>query len=154
MPIHMTRANQTDLLSRAAELTDCHRWAHDAAALGMYDDAEKTSLRAVIVVENRTAYGADLHFAMEPGRRINRQIIAHMVLVLMTHAAGLRIPRLWAHIAASNAPTIALCVQCGFQFEYRKRGSAAGEEDAIVMSLDRDAVQADAASPSLEQSAA
>lgn len=137
--IHITqrREKQPALLSHAAKWTGCNRWAADAAALGFYDDPEYEQLRAVVVLENRSVYGADAHFAMAPGRRMTRQMIAHLSLVVLQSPKGLALRMIWAHIAASNTQAIALAVQCGFEFEYRKRGSAAHGEDAIVLSMKR-----------------
>lgn len=135
MPVTITKLDQPYLLATAADLTGGGHFMHDAIALGFYDDPDLTSLRAVIVFDCLRGQDADVHLAMAPGRRMTRHLAQQLVMVAMIHPAGLRRKRLWAQIRASNKQAIAAAVGAGFEFEYRRRGSALHGEDAIVLTM-------------------
>jgi hypothetical protein len=137
MPLHFTRRDQTMLLAKAAWWTDSKGWRSDATALGVYADAEQRELAAVAVFQNIDAYGAEFHFAMMPGHLIGRDIMEGIMQVAMINPRGFQFPMVWAPIPASNVRAQVIALRLGFQFEHRKRGSATGQEDAIVFSFRR-----------------
>lgn len=136
MALHFTKANQSGLLNIAAEATASHGWRKDALALGAYDQGNPDDLRAVVVFQNIDAHGAEMHFAILGNHRVGPELI-RSIAVVATHPNGMNLPSIWVHIADDNIPAQVAALKCGFQFEYRKRSSAVGWKDAIVLSVRR-----------------
>ena len=136
MPLHFNKANQPVLLDLAAEATGSLGWRKDAIAVAVYDRGTPDDLRAIVVFQNIDAYGAEMHFAMMGDHRLGLEV-AKGVATIATHPRMMNLPAVWAHISEDNIPAQIAALKSGFQFEYRKRGGAAGRKDAIVMSIRR-----------------
>jgi len=132
MPYHFTKANQAELLERAKSLTNCAGWAPDAVAFAAREKGEE-DIRAVAVFEYFNGGDADIHFATIGQRMGPRLVDAYLKLAF--HPNFMALNRVFAPIAASNIVAQRVALAAGFQFEFRKRGGAAGGEDAIVMSI-------------------
>lgn len=136
MPLHFTKANQKDLLDIAAQATSSLGWRGDAVAIGAYDQDRPGDIRAVAVFQNIDAYGAEFHFAMMPGHRLGPDVVRGFSMIAL-HPRGLGLESARAFIPDENIPAQVAALKCGFAFEYRVRGGAAGRKDAIVMSIHR-----------------
>lgn len=132
MPYTITKTDQESLLEAALTLTGSEGWHKDAVAFG----ASKVGTRDVTyigVYQNFAGGEAEIHFSTI-GTRLNKQVL-EAYLTIAFHPKMLGLKKLVANVAASNLQAQRACLGLGFQFEYRKRSSAAGGEDAIVLSL-------------------
>lgn len=133
MPYTITKANQNDLLEAALTLTGSKGWFADAVAFAAKPSPDAEPV-AIAVFQNFAGGGADVHFATI-GTRLHKNLLeAFLTLAFAPRMLGIK--RLFSHVAASNIPGQRASLGVGFQFEYRKRGSAAGGEDAIVFMLE------------------
>lgn len=133
MPYSLSKINQDALLEAAATLTKSEGWFKDAVAFAA-KQAPDAGPVAIGVYQNFAAGGADLHFATIGSRLHKKMLEAYLTLSFHPNMLGLK--RLFAHIPTSNVAAQRAALSVGFQFEYRKRASAAGGEDAIVLSLE------------------
>lgn len=136
MPLNFRKSNQPELLRVAAEATGSLGWRSDAIALGAFDRPGSDDLRAIVVFQNIDAYGAEMHFAMNGAHRLGPQVVKE-IATIATHPRAMNLPAVFAHISEDNIPAQVAALKCGFTFEYRKRSSAAGGKDAIVLSIRR-----------------
>lgn len=132
MPYTLTKTNQDALLEAAATLTSSEGWFKDAVAFAAMKE-EGAEPCAIGVFQNFAGRSAEFHFSTI-GTRLHKKLL-EAYLTLSFHPKMLGLGRLFAHIPASNVAAQRAALSVGFQFEYRKRGSAAGGEDAIVLSL-------------------
>ena len=132
MPYHFTKANQAELLERARALTGSGAWNVDAVAFAAKESGEEEPC-AIVVFENFVGGDADVHVATI-GRKMSQRLL-DAYLKLAFHPKFLGLNRAFASIAESNIVAQRFCLAAGFTFEFRKRGGAAGGEDAIVMSI-------------------
>jgi hypothetical protein len=76
-------------LRLAADLTGSGGWRQDAVAYAAYEseaDVAEGKIRAVFVLQNLDALGADLHLAMAPGRRMTRMVLEDLARFLFGSA--------------------------------------------------------------------
>lgn len=132
MPLSLTKINQEKLLADALELTQSEGWKSDAVAFAARREGADTE-SAIFVFQEFAGGEAEMHFATIRGHITRDLIEAWKYLAFHPRLLGLR--KLWIPIAASNKAAQRAALGAGFDFEYRKRGGAAGGEDAIVLSL-------------------
>lgn len=132
MPVHLSKADQEALLATAAEVTASAGFHADAVAFGARRDKEQ-GLCAVGVFQSFAGGEAEWHFGMLSGR-VSRDVMRSF-LTLAFHPRFLGLRRVFAPIPESNVVAQRAALAVGFKFEFRKRGGAAGGEDAIVFSM-------------------
>ena len=132
MPLNITKANQEELLTTAMQLTQSEGWKRDAVAFAARRHSAETD-SAIFVFQDFVGGEAEMHFATIRGHITRDLVEAWKYLAFHPRLLGLR--KLWIPIAASNKAAQRAALGAGFDFEYRRRGGAAGGEDAIVLSL-------------------
>lgn len=142
MSLHLTRKNQFELLTAALPLTGSAGWRDDAIAFAAMHGEDGEPL-AIGVFQGFAGGEAEFHFGATDN--LTRGIV-DAFKVLAFHPRGMNLERAWVPIAASNRQALRAAIGAGFEVEYRKRGGMAGGEDAIVLSMTRDAGMAAARS--------
>lgn len=132
MPLHLSKANQPDLLAAALSLTQSEGWHADAVAFAARRDPARPPC-AIGVFQCFAGKEAEWHCAMAEGR-VTRDVMTAFLSIAF-HPRFLDLKRVFAPVAASNIAAQRAALASGFQFEFRKRGGAAGGEDAIVFSI-------------------
>jgi hypothetical protein len=114
----------------------------DARAVGIYrhdSDGGTGKLAAVVVFECFRGGRAELHFGNTEGHRLTLNTLQGIIM-LAFHPKAFNLDRLLARVPVWNSDAIAALVRMGFEMEYRDRASVGHGADAIVLSLDRDAL--------------
>lgn len=133
MPVSFTKADQDDLLLKAADLTGSDGFMPDAVALGVKSDGE---LIAVAVFQNITAAGVEFHYGMISDYKPRRD----MLYGLHRYAFDvLKAPKLTAPIAAWNVPAQIMALKSGFFVAGTITRGAIDGSDSVVMVLLKDA---------------
>lgn len=132
MSFHLTKANQEELLEAAIGPAGVAGWHRDAVAFGARRDGEGEIL-AVGVFQNFANRTAEFYFA-SLGTTMTRGMM-ESYLVLAFHPKMLALERAFVVIPRTNRAALRAAVALGFEFEYRKRSSVTGGDDAIVLSL-------------------
>lgn len=134
--------NQKEHLQTALRLTGSAGFMEDARAVAAYapgEEGEAGSMIAVAVFECFRNGRAEMHIGTAPGRSLSLEIVQALVLMAF-HPKTFNLERLMARIPHWNVTSQCAALKVGFQFEYRDRYSVVGEEDGIVMSLERDSI--------------
>lgn len=131
MPLNITKANQEELLETARQLTESEGWKRDAVAFAVRRDGGE--IICIGVFQDFAGREAEWHGAMI-GEKLSPEVIQAMV-ALAFNPRFLNLKRVYAPVAESNRAAQIVALKCGYDFEYRKRGGAAGGEDAIVFSI-------------------
>jgi hypothetical protein len=133
MPLKLTRANQTEMLYAAAyNFVGINEWCKDAIAFGAINEgASEPSY--VAVFQHFADSEADVVIVNLSGPITEAVVGAYKELAFHPRILGLK--KLTATVDQGNIEAQIVYLQAGFQFEYRKRPSVTGEEDAIVMSM-------------------
>jgi RimJ/RimL family protein N-acetyltransferase len=91
---------------------------------------------AIVVFQHFAGREAEVH-VVTIGRKMTQRLLdAYLKLAFHPNFMGLK--KCYAPIRESNIIAQRFCLAAGFTFEFRKRGGAAGGEDAIVMSITPD----------------
>lgn len=132
MPLSLTKANQEQLLTDALRLTQSDGWKADAVAFSArrHGAAEPC---AIAVFQDFAGGEAEMHYATTAPHMTRDVIEAFKTLAFHPRFLGLK--KLWIPVAASNKAAQRAALGAGFDFEFRKRGGAAGGEDAILLSM-------------------
>lgn len=129
-----TRADQDDILAKAARATASTGWANDAIGFLAQDRSfDPPRDVAVGVFQRFEGDTAEFHFAMLEGR-IRMDVMRAMRFVAF-HAMLLNLAKVWAIIPERNTTAQVAALKAGFAFEHRKRGGIVGGGDAIVLSM-------------------
>ena len=134
--------NNAEHLNAALDLTGSLGFMGDARAVGIYrhdSDGGTGKLAAVVVFECFRGGRAELHFGNTEGHRLTLNTLQGIIL-LAFHPKAFNLDRLLARVPVWNSDAIAALVRMGFEMEYRDRASVGHGADAIVLSLDRDAL--------------
>ena len=134
--------NNAEHLNAALDLTGSLGFMGDARAVGIYrhdSDGGTGKLAAVVVFECFRGGRAELHFGNTEGHRLTLNTLQG-ILMLAFHPKAFNLDRLLARVPVWNSDAIAALVRMGFEMEYRDRASVGHGSDAIVLSLDRDAL--------------
>ena len=134
--------NNAEHLNAALDLTGSLGFMGDARAVGIYrhdSDGGTGKLAAVVVFECFRGGRADLHFGNTEGHRLTLNTLQGIIM-LAFHPKAFNLDRLLARVPVWNSDAIAALVRMGFEMEYRDRASVGHGADAIVLSLDRDAL--------------
>jgi|GEM_PF-5552471 len=133
MPVTFTTANQTDLLSDAAELTRSTGFMPDAHALGVKVDGD---FAALAVFQNISTAGAEFHYAMNGTAGARRDALYGIHRYAFD---VLKVEKLTAPIAAWNVAAQIMALKSGFFIAGTIRQGSIDGSDAIVMVLFKDA---------------
>ena len=134
--------NNAEHLNAALDLTGSPGFMGDARAVGIYrhdSDGGTGKLAAVVVFECFRGGRAELHFGNTEGHRLTLNTLQGIIM-LAFHPKAFNLDRLLARVPVWNSDAIAALVRMGFEMEYRDRASVGHGADAIVLSLDRDAL--------------
>jgi len=133
-----SRENQRSALSRAAQLTKSEGWMPDAWALTVLKGSEIEGLIpcAVIVCQNITTTGADIHLSMIDDQRPTKRMMQGVYKFLL-HPSLMNYETLRAFIPEENISAQVAAIQTGFEIEARLRGFAYGGSDAILLTMKR-----------------
>ncbi len=134
--------NNAEHLNAALDLTGSLGFMGDARAVGIYrhdSDGGTGKLAAVVVFECFRGGRAELHFGNTEGHRLTLNTLQGIIM-LAFHPKAFNLDRLLARVPVWNSDAIAALVRMGFEMEYRDRASVGHGADAIVLSLDRDAL--------------
>lgn len=134
--------NNAEHLNAALDLTGSLGFMGDARAVGIYrhdSDGGTGKLAAVVVFECFRGGRAELHFGNTEGHRLTLNTLQGIIM-LAFHPKAFNLDRLMARVPVWNSDAIAALVRMGFEMEYRDRASVGHGADAIVLSLDRDAL--------------
>ncbi|MEO9629571.1 MAG: hypothetical protein ABJG14_03935 [Sulfitobacter sp.] len=134
MPLRLTKANQDAMLEAAMNLTGTPGWHKDAIAFGAMEDSDEVS--CIAVFQNFAGGVAEVHLA--PIGAPMRPEVIDGYKHLAFHPKMLDLKAINATLPERNVAGQVACLQAGFAFEYRKRPSVTGGEDAIVLSLTAD----------------
>ena len=135
MSLHLSRKNQFELLSAALPLTGSSGWRDDAIA---FSAARSEGGDPVAIGVFQAFAGGEAEFHFGTTTRVTRGVI-DAFKVLAFHQRGMNLERVWVPIRAGNREALRAAIGAGFEIEHRKRGGMAGGEDAIVLSMSRDA---------------
>ncbi len=137
MPIHFTTRDQDYHLEVAAIFTSSGGWRSDAQTVAAYDDAGDKRMRGVMVFQNHDAFGADVHFALAPGRRNTRRLFESL-LKFSFHPTMKNLPAIRAFIPAENVEMQLAAIHMGFTIEARIAAGVLSSSDVVLMVLKRE----------------
>ena len=139
-PITFTTREQEYHLETAAHYTGSGGWRADAEALAAYDgdlNSSDVRLRGVFVLQNFDALGADMHFALAPGRKNTHRLITSL-LKFAFHPNTKNLPALRAFIPAQNVETQMAALHLGFTFSAKIPAGIASVDEVVLMVLKRE----------------
>lgn len=131
--MHFTRANQTEILTLAAEVTNSDGWRADAIGFAATPAPGNTDYRAVAVFQNFDGDNADVHFGMTGGRRLGAEIVKAFMMVALSPRM-LNLKTVWIQIAEANVAAQVAALKIGAVFEHRKRMAAPDGTDLVILS--------------------
>lgn len=134
--------NQKQHLQAALSLTGSLGFMEDARCVAMYrngGEGEAQEIAAVAVFECFRGGRAEMHLGSSAGHRLTLETLQGLIL-LAFHPRCFNLDRVLARVPTANINMVATLVKMGCEMEYRDRASVAGGGDAIVFSLDREAV--------------
>ena len=134
--------NNAEHLNAALDLTGSLGFMGDARAVGIYrhdSDGGTGKLAAVVVFECFRGGRAELHFGNTEGHRLTLNTLQGIIM-LAFHPKAFNLDRLMARIPVWNTMSLSALIRIGFEVEYRDRASTGQGSDAIVLSLDREAI--------------
>jgi hypothetical protein len=134
MPLKLTRANQAEMLDVAVSFNTVgiNGWCKDAIAFGAIKEGESDP-SYIAVFQHFADKEADVVITNFSGPIDEASVGAYKELAF--HPRILALEKLTATVKQGDIEAQIVYLQAGFQFEYRKRSSVTGEEDAIVMSM-------------------
>lgn len=152
MTTKFVTSQQAKHLETALDLTGSLGFMDDAKAIGIYrtenGDGPDT-LAAVAVLECFRGGRAELHFGNAEGHRLTLDTI-HGIIAMAFYPRGFNLSRLMARIPVWNTMALSALIRIGFEIEYRDRAFTGMGGDAIVLSLDREAIIKASAEPQTE----
>lgn len=136
--IRFTTTEKDYHLAIAAEYTASRGWRADAIAVAAYDDgaerADQNQIRGIFVLQNFDGFGADVHFALAPGRHNTRRLVQSL-LTFSFHPSWQNLPSLRAFIPITNVEMQQAALHMGFQVVARLPSGVMSMDDAILMVL-------------------
>lgn len=146
-------AKQKAHLEVAKKLTGSEGFMEDARAVAAYKPGhpgEASEIQAIFVFEAFRGGRAELHFGMAHRKPLTAELV-QTVIYLAFNPEIFNLDRLLCRVPVTNPRAICALLKIGFQIEYRDRASVARDEDAIVLSLDRDKILKASAGPQTDE---
>lgn len=140
--IHFTTREQKYHLEIAAGFTRSGGWRDDAHVVAAYDRAgdighPTNKLRGVMVFQNHDYFGADVHFALAPGRRNTRDLMVSLLRYAFSPSLK-DLPAIRAYIPVENVDMQLAALHMGFTIEATIRAGIVSSSEVVLMVLKRE----------------